>query len=102
MTCDAPAPLGQYDNYCEGLRVDYFLLAKQRRAPSLTGLTPNISSFVPNLNGTVSTGHATANLSMVSQDVILELDLSAYIAVCVPSAIRTVTGQKFRVAGGSC
>lgn len=55
VSCDAPSPLGTYDSYCEGLRADYFLLPKQRKAPSLTGLTPNVSSFVTSLNDTVRT-----------------------------------------------
>lgn len=53
VSCDAPSPLEKYDSYCEGLRADYFLLPKQRRTPSLTGLTPNVSTFVTSLNDTV-------------------------------------------------
>ncbi|KAL3150819.1 hypothetical protein ABBQ32_000578 [Trebouxia sp. C0010 RCD-2024] len=45
---------GKYDSYCEGLRADYFLLPKQTKAPSLTGLTPNVSSFVTSLNDTAA------------------------------------------------
>ena len=53
VSCDAPSPLGQYDKYCEGLQADYFLLPKQKKAPSLTGLTPNMSTYVTSLNNTV-------------------------------------------------
>lgn len=53
ISCDAPSPLGKYDSYCEGLRADYFLLPKQKNAPSLTGLSPNTSAFVTSLNDTV-------------------------------------------------
>ena len=53
VSCDAPSPLAQYDSYCEGLQADYFLLPKQRKAPNLTGLTPNVSTYVTSLNATV-------------------------------------------------
>lgn len=55
VSCDAPSPLGKYDSYCEGLRADYFLLPKQQKAPSLIGLSPNVSTFITSLNDTVTT-----------------------------------------------
>ncbi|KAA6423156.1 MAG: hypothetical protein FRX49_07143 [Trebouxia sp. A1-2] len=54
VSCAAPAPLGQYDKYCEGLQAEYFLLPKQKVAPSLTNLKPNITSFVTSLNQTAA------------------------------------------------
>ena len=54
VSCAAPSPLGTYDTYCEGLQADYFLLPKQKVAPSLTNLKPNVSTFVTSLNDTVS------------------------------------------------
>lgn len=54
VSCESPSPLAQYDSYCEGLQADYFLLPKQKKAPSLTGLTPNVSTYVTSLNDTVS------------------------------------------------
>ncbi|KAL0033712.1 hypothetical protein WJX77_002073 [Trebouxia sp. C0004] len=54
ISCAAPAPLGKYDKYCEGLQAEYFLLPKQKVAPSLTNLKPNITSFVTSLNDTAA------------------------------------------------
>ncbi|KAL3137619.1 hypothetical protein ABBQ38_004896 [Trebouxia sp. C0009 RCD-2024] len=54
VSCDAPSPLGKYDSYCEGLRADYFLLPKQQKAPSLIGLSPNVSTFITSLNDTAA------------------------------------------------
>ncbi|KAL0029656.1 hypothetical protein WJX79_011109 [Trebouxia sp. C0005] len=63
VSCAAPAPLGQYDKYCEGLQAEYFLLPKQKVAPSLTNLKPNITSFVTSLNQTA----AAMSLKAVNQ-----------------------------------
>lgn len=79
VSCNSPPSLGQYDSYCEGLQVDYFLLAKQKKAPSLTGLTPNVSSFVPNLNGTVSIHQATSSsCQMVQLSIDQHVELQCF------------------------
>ena len=69
VSCAAPAALGQYDKYCEGLQAEYFLLPKQSVAPSLTNLTPNVTSFVTSINATVSQSniirHPTSSSSLL-------------------------------------